>query len=57
MFSAIQGEFKANSTVVTLYLRKYTEQTSTERNARFQADVPQHSRRNLKHQLQETAVD
>jgi len=56
MFSAVQGEFKANSAVVALYLRKYTEQTSTERNAKFQADVPQHRRRILKHQLQVTAV-
>jgi hypothetical protein len=49
--SAVQGEFKANSTAVALYLRKYTKQTSTERNARFQVDVPQHRRRILKHQL------
>ena len=55
-FSALQGEFKGNSTVVALYLRKYREQTSTERNAGFQADVPPRRRRILKHQLQSTAV-
>lgn len=54
--SKLQGEFEANSTVVAFYFRRYTEQTSTERNARFQADVPQHRRRILKHQLQATAA-